>query len=212
MGNSPSSLVEMPTVTKASSGNSSRRSVAEVEQPRITDSDAALAQEKKIPTGEKTETSVVIKDGVQFNSRIPEHLSKFDGFTQKDGIKGTHDLNEFLSHVEKYQAKITKQESRPTEGITHFEYQVPAKARDLKAMVDANDEIIYKKRIYEKTSYDPNVISPSKIIELGEQAVIKGYEEAMVKKSHQYTAEADGIKFRVYLDPETGIISNYHPE
>lgn len=212
MGNKPPSLVEMPTVTQASSGNSSRRSVAEVEQPRITDSDATLAQEKKIPTGEKTETSVVIKDGVQFNSRIPEHLSKFDGFTQKDGIKGTHDLSEFLSHVEKYQAKITKQESRTTEGITHFKYQVPAKARDLKTMVDSEGKTIYRSEELKKTTYDSNTISHEKIIELGEQAAIKGYKEAIIKKISQYTAEAGGIKFRIYVDLKTRKITNYHPE
>lgn len=52
---------------------------------------------------------------------------------------------------------------------------------------------------------------------MGKKAAVMGYDEAMEKfiasngKINAYTVEVEGIKFRAYLDKQTGEISNFHP-
>jgi filamentous hemagglutinin len=62
-----------------------------------------------------------------------------------------------------------------------------------------------------KTVYDPRVISDRSILDLGQQAASSGYENAIANGLKAYNAEAGGISFRIYLDPKTGLITNFHP-
>uniref|UniRef100_UPI00234BCA9F CdiA family toxin C-terminal domain-containing protein n=1 Tax=Providencia sp. PROV141 TaxID=2949851 RepID=UPI00234BCA9F len=65
---------------------------------------------------------------------------------------------------------------------------------------------------FKKTVYDPKVYSDQKILDLGQQAAANGYRDAIVKGLQSYNAKAGGVTFRVYLDPKTKGVSNFHPQ
>ena len=86
----------------------------------------------------------------------------------------------------------------------HIRYQVPAKDR-------AGNIVGYRAEVLEKTVYDPKVYSDKKILELGQQAAKDGYQAAMAAGKREYMAMADGMKFQVYLDRNTGTVTNFFP-
>ena len=51
----------------------------------------------------------------------------------------------------------------------------------------------------------------SKIIKLGQQAAGSGYQSAISNGLKAYNADAGGVPFRIYVDPKTGIVTNFHP-
>lgn len=100
--------------------------------------------------------------------------------------------------------KIIGQEPDFTNGISTIKYQVPSYDR-------AGNVTGYKAEVFTKTVYDPKVITEQKMLELGQQAAADGYINAMTRGMNAYNGEAGGIKFRVYLDPTTGTVRNFHP-
>lgn len=143
-------------------------------------------------------------DGMSVNPNIKYHLSEFDGFSQKKGISGTHNLDSFSKAATDNGVKIIGQEPDFTNGISTIKYQVPSYDR-------AGNVTGYKAEVFTKTVYDPKVITEQKMLELGQQAAADGYVNAMTRGMNAYNGEAGGIKFRVYLDPTTGTVRNFHP-
>jgi filamentous hemagglutinin len=143
-------------------------------------------------------------DGMNVNPNIKYHLSEFDGFSQKKGISGTHNLDSFSKAATDNGVKIIGQEPDFTNGISTIKYQVPSYDR-------AGNVTGYKAEVFTKTVYDPKVITEQKMLELGQQAAADGYINAMTRGMNAYNGEAGGIKFRVYLDPTTGTVRNFHP-
>lgn len=50
------------------------------------------------------------------------------------------------------------------------------------------------------------------MLELGQQAAAKGYKQALAQGLQAYDAKAGGVTFRIYIDPKTKKISNFHPK
>ena len=90
-------------------------------------------------------------------------------------------------------------------GITEVKYLVPTKNRDESLTGE------YKTTVGTKTIYDPNVFTDQKILDLGQQAAAKGFNEVMSSKSGQVNVTVDGVNFRIYVDKTTGTVRNFHP-
>lgn len=90
-------------------------------------------------------------------------------------------------------------------GITEVKYLVPTKNRDESLTGE------YKTIVGTKTIYDPNVFTDQKILDLGQQAAAKGFNEVMSSKSGQVNVTVDGVDFRIYVDKTTGTVRNFHP-
>lgn len=132
-------------------------------------------------------------------------MSDFDGLTQKSGISGTHNLDAFSQAVSSNGVKVLSETPGSVEGITTIEYQIPAYDR-------AGNVAGYKDKSFTKTVYDPKIFSDQKIFDLGQQAAATGYKDALSKGITQYDATAGGVTFRVYLDKNTGTVTNFHPK
>ncbi|WP_181949596.1 CdiA family toxin C-terminal domain-containing protein, partial [Yersinia aleksiciae] len=143
--------------------------------------------------------------GISFNISQKNHLAKFDGFTQKTGIKGAHNADEFYSAAVKNGVKIVSSTPSGINGITQVKYQVPAYDR-------AGNIVGYKSTEYPKTIYSPKIFSDQKILDLGQQAASNGYNNAISKGLRQYDSAAGGVNFRIYIDQETGTVRNFHPK
>ncbi|CNG82115.1 hemagglutinin/adhesin repeat-containing protein [Yersinia pseudotuberculosis] len=149
-------------------------------------------------------TKVVYPERISFNINQKDHLATFDGFSQRKGISGTHNLDVFNQAASANGVKIVNQTPGPVDGITHIEYQIPAKDR-------AGNIVGYKKETFEKTVYDPKVFTDEKMLDLGQQAAVNGYKAAVASGAREYTATAGGVKFQVFLDQKTGTVTNFFP-
>ncbi|HCF3399473.1 TPA: CdiA family toxin C-terminal domain-containing protein, partial [Pseudomonas aeruginosa] len=144
-------------------------------------------------------------EGMSFNPNIKNHLSNFDGLTQKSGISGTYNLDAFSQAVSSNGVKVLSETPGSVKGITTIEYQIPAYDR-------AGNVIGYKAQPFTKTVYDPKVISDQKVLDLGRQAAASGYVKAVASGDRYYDSTAGGITFRVYLDERTGAVLNFYPK
>lgn len=149
--------------------------------------------------------NIASRKAIPFNPNIEQHMSKYDGFTQKRGISGTHNQLEFNKAVELHDIKILSQESTSTAGIYNIKYQIPAKDR-------AGNIVGYKANIFQKTVYNPNIFSDDVMFNYGKQAAKNSYHFAISNKKTQYNSRFKGVNFRIYIDPKTGNISNFHPQ
>jgi filamentous hemagglutinin len=150
-------------------------------------------------------------DGVAFESDIAAHITKFDGFSQARGIGGAHNLDEFMDAATKNNVRIISQTPGDAPGISTIKYQIPAIDRAGNVALDTNGGVIYKNADFAKTVYDPIFISDRSVLGLGQQAASSGYTYALENRLKAYNAEAGGISFRIYIDPNSGLITNFHP-
>ncbi|MEY1272492.1 CdiA family toxin C-terminal domain-containing protein [Proteus mirabilis] len=129
--------------------------------------------------------------------------------TQKIGISGVINANVFYNIIKDKNLKIIKQNPTSVRGIMYIEYKIPAKHPQ-------TGEITHYKgngaQPFKKTIYDPKIFSDQKIVELGQKAAANGYKNALDKKLQSYGAMSEGITFRVYLDKETKMVTNFHPK
>ena len=137
----------------------------------------------------------------------PQHLAGLDVFTQRNGISGAHNADEFYKAASDYGAKIVSETPTDVPGITHITYQIPAKDK-----VGNTIPGVMKDKVLDKTVYDPKVFTDQKIVELGQEAAAKGYTNAIKNGWSQYSGEAGGVKFQIYVDKKTGTITNFHPD
>lgn len=164
---------------------------------------AFLAVAKSQPEGT---TLVSTPDGISFRIDQPKHLSTADGFTQKSGISGGHNADAFYDAAKQYNVKIVSEKPTSVKGITEIEYLIPTK--DRAGNLTGN----YKPNPETKTVYDPKVYTDKVMMELGQQAAMVGYKDAITKGQQAYDAMAGGVTFRIYLDKNTGRVTNFHPK
>lgn len=143
--------------------------------------------------------------GMSFPERQHRHLVGPDGFTQSSGISGAHNATNFLKAVDDNGAKIVGVTPGSAPGLVTYEYAIPSKDK-------AGNLTGYKSTTLRKTVYDPLLYSDGEVMRLGQMAAAKGYHQAVGNGVGQYSAEAGGIRFRVYIDKKTGEITNFHPE
>ncbi len=172
--------------------------------PKTTVVETASGQKATIKTTGNV-AEVTYPDGISFKINQPAHLSTLDGYSQKKGITGAHNAEEFYAAAKKYNVKIVSKTYTETKGITQVTYQIPSYDR-------AGNVTGYKAAELPKTIYDPNVFTDSKMLELGQQAAASGYEAAMKQGLQAYDAHAGGVSFRVYIDKATGMVNNFHPQ
>lgn len=155
--------------------------------------------------GVTTPKEIIYSDGIQFALEQKKHLTSFDGITNK-GIYGTHNINEFAQAASENGIKIISQTPSNVKGISEVVYQLPKK--------DRAGNIIhgeFKEKPFVKTVYDPKVFSDQKILDLGQQAASSGYKDAISHGRREYQSTAGGVKFQVYLDQQTGRVTNFFP-
>ncbi|HEN3281881.1 TPA: hemolysin/hemagglutinin-like protein HecA precursor, partial [Yersinia enterocolitica] len=76
----------------------------------------------------------------------------------------------------------------------------------------AGKVIGYKAAELPKTIYDPKVFTDQKMLDLGQRASAIGYKDAMISKNGTANAIVEGITFRIYVDKNTGMVRNFHPQ
>lgn len=143
-------------------------------------------------------------EGMSFNPSIKNHLSSFDGLTQKSGVSGTHNLDAFSQAASSNGIKILGETPTSVKGITNIEYQIPAYDR-------AGNVIGYKAKEFTKTVYDPKVFSDQKILDLGQQAAASGYRGALSKGVTQYDATAGALALGSTLTRLQGQLLTFTP-
>jgi hypothetical protein len=90
-----------------------------------------------------------------------------DGFSQKAGISGTHNLDEFMQAAAQNNVKIVVQTPGATPGISNIEYQIPSLNSAGGVAMDAAGSPIFKNQLFTKTAYDPAVYSNASVLEFG---------------------------------------------
>ncbi|TCT18677.1 EndoU nuclease-like protein, partial [Bibersteinia trehalosi] len=143
---------------------------------------------------------------VPMNEQIKFHLSNEHGFDRK-GIKGGHNLDKFVSSLysNEINGKIRDIIPTPYNGIYDIYYQIPA--------FDGKGNNIGFKNIKEpKTVYDSSIYNDNSMYNLAKDAVATSYRDHIDRQGFKnYSVTYDGIRFRVYIDPNTGEVRNVHP-
>ncbi|EMI50853.1 outer membrane surface hemagglutinin protein [Stenotrophomonas maltophilia AU12-09] len=144
-------------------------------------------------------------DGISFKVDIDAHISRPDGYSQKNGISGAHNSVEFRSEAAARGVKIVSEVSTDVPGVSVISYQVPA--------LDPTGKVIvgYKNKVQTKTVYDPAIMSDRKVLALGQEAAAKGYKDAVAAGKRIYESNAGGVSFVVYID-DAGVVKNFHPK
>ncbi|WP_262417582.1 CdiA family toxin C-terminal domain-containing protein [Bacillus sp. YC2] len=151
---------------------------------------------------------------IAYKLGFDEHLIKVEGFSQKKGVIGGHNLDEFYGYLKKEGIPINELSRTPHEnikGVYEIEYQIPA--RDSAGNIVEGE---WKKKPFTKTVIDPREISNEKIIELGKEAMEEGIGNHRIVKQNNSNdiiegKSSNGLKFKGYRNPENGEILNYHP-
>ena len=144
-------------------------------------------------------------DGISFASNLKDHLSKGEGLHRKRGISGAHNRDSFMNTLTQHNGIIVREETI-SHGITRIFYKHPK-------FDGRGNQIGFKEYRDPKTVYDPKIYSDKDMLEWGQKAAAKGYYQYTRNKAKkQYSEYYNGIKFRVYVDTNTGVITNVHPE
>ena len=144
-------------------------------------------------------------DGISFASNLKDHLSKGEGLHRKRGISGAHNRDSFMNTLTQHNGIIVREET-VSHGITRIFYKHPK-------FDGRGNQIGFKEYRDPKTVYDPKIYSDKDMLEWGQKAAAKGYYQYTRNKAKkQYSEYYNGIKFRVYVDTNTGVITNVHPE
>ena len=151
--------------------------------------------------------------GISYDKNLPAHLKNVVRFNQKNGITGGHNRKNFEKALLDKDGIILSEQPTGIDGITRITYGIPKKDGSGKIMQDAAGNIMYKTPASNpKTVYDPAKFTDEQMLDMAIHAAAKGYLKAKHAKMDQYSAEWAGIKFRVYLNRQTGEITNVHPE
>lgn len=161
--------------------------------------------------GEKAAKAV---EKAVFGGDCERHLKKVVGFTQDTGVIGGHNEAEFFSYLSANNIPINKVEITKHlkfEGIYNYEYQVGALDYTGKKYVPGK----FKTDIQKKTLYASN-ISDADMFKWGQEAMVEGLKSArtFVQKDGIIVISGEalnGLKFKGFIDPSTGSISNFFP-
>lgn len=172
-----------------------------------------VLQGKKNNTSEQTqpktnsnpEINKVIPEN--FTSKITEHNTQLGVLNaKKTGISGAHKQDAFLESVEITGAKINlKTTDKNYPGLIEYKYQLPAIAGN---GPNAGKVIGYKKT-ESKTTYDPKILSDTKVTNMSNQAAKQSEDYFKANPSKNlHDVKVDGYWFRVTKDTKTGQVSN----
>ncbi|MFF2592695.1 T7SS effector LXG polymorphic toxin [Priestia megaterium] len=150
----------------------------------------------------------------KYKPGFDEHLIKVEGFSQKKGIIGGHNLEEFHSFLKKEGININIVSKTPHEnikGVYQIEYQIPARDSAGNA-IDGE----WKKKVFTKTVFNPSEISNEEIIKHGQEAMIEGIASGKIKPQVNSNdiingKAGNGLSYTGYRDPTSEEILNFHP-
>ena len=120
--------------------------------------------------------------------------------------KTSHKQDAFLESAEILGAKINlKVTDKNYPGLIEYQYQLPAKAGN---GPNAGQIVGYKKEAA-KTTYDPAILSDSKVADMSNKAA-KQSESYFLSNPNkrEYSVKVDGYWFQVTRDAKTGKVSN----
>nr|WP_323744553.1 RHS repeat-associated core domain-containing protein [Pseudomonas sp. UFMG81] len=142
--------------------------------------------------------------GMPVNKGIKQHMEKFDGFTQKHGVKGAHSRSEFMRVVDEKRLRVISETPGDVKGITQVFYEGDALDRGLNV-------VGVKEFRTPKTLYDDLQHSTNRVYLNGLRAALLKYREAVAEGATGYNSSYNGMTFRVYLNKDTKAVSNFHP-
>ena len=164
------------------------------------------AKNASISANQGVPVSINKFEGMSFDKGLKNHMANVTKFDQRKGITGGHNRNNFEAELVKRGGRITSETPTGIDGITTIRYEIPKLDRSGKS--DG-----YKTPSSNpKTVYNPNKFSDAQILDMGQKAAAKGYAEAIKNGVTQYTSSINGIPFRIYLNKETGAVTNVHPQ
>ncbi|ARU55417.1 hypothetical protein OLMES_1339 [Oleiphilus messinensis] len=171
----------------------------------ITDGETVVEVSGQPPKKELAHSIEAFEITVSPNAK--NHLANYDGFERPKGIKGAHNESQFLDATKKHADDLEIIDSQPVqEGITQYRYGYKKQDR----AGNYTGEI--KEYKMPKTVYDPKIYSDDEMYSIGLKAAKKEYQSAITEGKTAYTAEQNGITFRVYLDRASKEITNFHPK
>lgn len=169
-------------------------------------------------------TNVKYKD-----SYYIEHITgPITKFTERNGISGGHNYDEFKNYFNdrsnKYILEEVGRKNHPEiDGIFDIEYRVKYEKMDYtgKRGTGKYSTLPPERRMpYKKTVYDPKKITNEEIIDMSKKAVEEGLEngrikpidgQSMIKIEGQTYYDGKVLKFEAYQDMNTGIVENAYP-
>jgi hypothetical protein len=142
-------------------------------------------------------------NGISFSKDLKVHMSSLDGFTQKAGVKGAHNMVSFDSVAAEKGLRVLSKEPGGVEGIYQIKYQIPKLDAALNPIPGE-----FKAQEFLKTVYDPKVYSDSEMLRLAQIAAAQSPEYTTVGRKI-FNARVAGLEFAVYL--QDGVVTNVHP-
>lgn len=137
------------------------------------------------------------------NSNIAHHIKSVDGFEKNgSGIKGAHNKDSFIQGLKDHNLQLVN-EVKGKKGLSEITYG--REKFDGRGNPDG-----FKNYTQPKTVYDPKVYSDKEMFQMGKEAALKGYKNAIFQEKTQYSETVNGIRFQVYINPQ-GSITNFHP-
>ncbi|KMW72058.1 hypothetical protein TI10_18405 [Photorhabdus luminescens subsp. luminescens] len=138
-----------------------------------------------------------------FVADVTKHNTQLGVVNRKMGtISGAHKQDAFLESVEMTGGKINhKITDKRYPGLIEYKYQIPA--------INGRGQQIGFKKETVKTTYDPRVLSDTKIADMSNKAAKQAENYFRDNPNHrQYSAKVDGYWFQVTRDAKTGQVNN----
>ncbi|WP_366248127.1 T7SS effector LXG polymorphic toxin [Terribacillus aidingensis] len=148
-------------------------------------------------------------------------------FTERNGVSGGHNYNEFKSYFEsnsnKYELDtVVKKEHPSIDGIFDIEYKVKYEKMDYTGKNGTGEYKVIpnKDKMYKKTVYDTKIISDDEMINLSKKAMAEGLsnkreipllKQKKIKIQGQTDYNGTKLKFEGIMNAETGEIENAYP-
>jgi hypothetical protein len=151
---------------------------------------------------------------LKFKEGYDKHLIEVEDIVRKKnkGVVGGHNFDNFKQAFKENGWDIDEciigiKEHPSVSGIYEVEYRLPA--------LNNKGEIIpqqYKNIPNPKTVFDPSKISNEDMLEWGKQAMEEGMKNGRIINGREIDGYAkNGLKFKRYIDGETGEITNFFP-
>ncbi|MEK4162996.1 T7SS effector LXG polymorphic toxin [Bacillus sp. FSL W8-0672] len=142
------------------------------------------------------------REKVKFSSNLEDHIRKVDpNVPRRRGIGGAHNKDEFMKNDVNI-LNVKKHDALP--GVEKITYQVPS--------LDAKtgQKIGWKAKPFDKTVYDPKLISDEDFIKRGKEAVNNASSKGVLGREWE-GYDGQGIKWRGYTDKD-GAVTSFYPE
>jgi LXG domain of WXG superfamily/Bacterial EndoU nuclease len=195
-----------------------------------------LAESKGLPDakpGKVDEVNDATKGTANLNLKYKEgyYVEHTTGpvkkFTERNGVSGGHNYNEFKSYFEsnsnKYELDtVVKKEHPRIDGVFDIEYKVKYEKMDYTGKNGTGEYKVIpnKDKMYKKTVYDAKIISDDEMINLSKKAMAEGLsnkreipllKQKKIKIQGQTDYNGTMLKFEGIMNSETGEIENAYP-